>query len=55
MPKKKFGNIDTQKVEGMLGGSMEEMGLDGMEGEGISEWMSNLSKLFKLLKIRATM
>jgi hypothetical protein len=52
MPKKKFGNTDTQ---GTLGGSMEEMGLDGMEGEGINEWLSNLSKLFKLLKIRATM
>ena len=55
MPKKKFGNTDTQLFEGMLGGSMEEIGLDGMEGEGLNEWMGNLSKLFKLLKIRAKM
>lgn len=42
MPKKKFGNTDTQLYEGMLGGSMEEMGLDGMEGEGVFDWLQNL-------------
>jgi hypothetical protein len=55
MPKKKFGNTDTQLFEGMLGGSMDEMGLGEMEGDGLNEWMSNLSKLIKLLKIRAKM
>ena len=42
MPKKKFGNTDTQLFEGMLGGSMQEMGLDNMEGEGVVDWLQNL-------------
>jgi hypothetical protein len=37
-----FGNKDTQLFEGMLGGGMEEMGLDGMEGEGVVDWLQNL-------------
>jgi len=42
MPKKKFGNTDTQLYQDMLGGSMHEMGLDGMEGEGVYDWLYNL-------------
>jgi len=38
----------------MFGTGMSSDEMD-MEGEGVSEWMRNLSKLFKLLKIRATM
>jgi hypothetical protein len=41
-PKKKFGNTDTQLYEGMLGGSMEEMGLSDIKGEGIVSWLQNL-------------
>jgi hypothetical protein len=42
MPKKKFGNTDTQLFEGMLGGSMQEMGLDDMEGGAWHDWLQNL-------------
>jgi len=51
MMKSKKANAMHQEMFG-TGMSSDEMDL---EGEGISEWMSNLSKLFKLLKIRATM
>ena len=50
MPKSK--KIAQAIHQEMFGTGMDE---DEMEGDGISEWMSNLSKLFKLLKIRATM
>lgn len=51
MMKSKKANAMHQEMFG-TGMSSDEMDL---EGEGISEWMSNLHKLFKLLKIRATM
>lgn len=38
----------------MFGNGLSSDEMD-MEGDGITEWMSNLSKLFKLLKMRATM
>ena len=52
--KMKKKNYDAMHRE-MFGTGMD-MDMEG-EGisQGISEWMSNLSKLFKLIKIRATM
>lgn len=41
-PKKKLENTDTQLFEGMLGGSMEEMGLSEMEGGAWHDWLANL-------------
>jgi hypothetical protein len=54
MPKKSKKNAQAIHQE-MFGTGMDEDEMSDMEGDGISEWMSNLSKLFKLLKIRATM
>jgi len=46
--KKKFGNTDTQLFEGMLGGSMHEMGFDDdMEGEGVLDWLQNLYNVIR--------
>ena len=45
--KKKFGNTDTQLFEGMLGGSMEEMGLNEMEGGAWHDWLANLYNVIR--------
>jgi hypothetical protein len=52
MKKSKKANAMHQE---MFGTGMDEDEMSDMEGDGINEWMSNLSKLFKLLKMRATM